>query len=385
MLLTTGLLLAAVPMGVIGDDETPVRVIVTFKDKVDEDLVKDNGGAIDHKLAYIPAVVAELKPSEIKKLEKSDKVASVEEDAVASIVDDADEAGKPSKPPPTPPAEVTPWGVSQIGANSAWATSKGSGVKVAVVDTGIDKDHPDLAANIKGGVNFVASRGPVNSNAWDDDNGHGTHCAGIIAGVDNSEGVIGVAPEASLYAVKVLNKRGSGYYSDIVDGIYWSVDNGMNVISMSLSGTYDSSDLSTACSYARSNGVVVVVAAGNSGNKLDDKPEYPAAYSSVITVAATDSSNLRASWSNYGSEVDLAAPGVYIYSTYKGGGYATMSGTSMACPHVTGTVALVLEDHLSYSPTQVQTILQSTADDLGTSGWDIYYGYGLVDADGAVA
>jgi len=391
MLLTTGLLLAAVPMGVIGDDETPVRVIVTFKDKVDEKLVKDNGGAVNHKYTYIPAVVAELKPSEIKKLEKSDKVAYVEEDAVAYAVDDVDDAGKPSKPAPTQPDQSLPWGVDRIDADQVWpietrSDNIGSGIDVAIVDTGIDKDHPDLDANIGTGVNFVASKGKVNNGAWDDDNGHGTHCAGIVAAEYNTIGAIGVAPGATLHAVKVLNRQGSGSYSAIIAGIEWCIGNGIEVISMSLSGPTDLQALHDECDKAQGAGIVLVAAAGNSGSST---PEYPAGYNSVISVGATSSSDARASWSNYGTSLDLVAPGVSIYSTYKGDTYATMSGTSMACPHVAGTAALVLasgraasygDEDGTWDAGEVQECLEKTADDLGTAGPDIYFGHGLVDA-----
>jgi subtilisin len=384
MLLVTVLLLSAVPMGVIGDDETPVRVIVTFKDKVDEDLVKDNGGAVDHKYTYIPAVVADIKPSAIKKLEKSDKVKSVEEDAVAYAVDDADEAkGKPTPPtPPAPPAQAVPWGVNRIDADLVWPTNTGVGIDVAIIDTGIDKDHPDLEDNLGSGVNFVSSKGKVNSGAWDDDNGHGTHCAGIVGAVDNTEGVIGVAPGVTLHAVKVLNRQGSGSYTDIISGIEWCIGNGIEVISMSLSGSTNLQALHDECVKAHNAGIVLVAAAGNSGN---DGSEYPAAYDdAVIAVGATDSSDAHPSWSNHGSYVDLVAPGVAIPSTYKGGIYKELSGTSMACPHVAGTAALVLKAHSS-TPDEVQTCLQDTADDLWTSDPYNYYGDGLVDADGAVA
>ena len=390
VLLTTGLLLAAVPMGVIGDDETPVRVIVTFKDKVDEGLVKDNGGAVDRTLTYIPIVVADLKPKDIKKLEKSDKVKSVEEDAVAYAVDDADEAkGKPTPPPPPPPpAQETPWGIDRIDADLVWqldtpSENTGFGVDVAILDTGIDTGHSDL--NVVDGYNFVKSGRTLNTAAYNDDNGHGTHCAGIVAALDNDNGVIGVAPGTNLWAVKVLNKQGLGSYTNIISAIDWCIGK-VDVISMSFSGGY-SSGLETACQEAYDAGIVLVAAAGNSGS---DKAEYPAGYSTVISVGATGKSDLLASWSNYGNEMDLVAPGVSIYSTYKGDTYKTLSGTSMACPHVAGTVALVLFTEIptkydstttgdtgEWDPAEVIACLEQTADDLGDN---YYFGYGLVDA-----
>jgi subtilisin family serine protease len=246
--------------------------------------------------------------------------------------------------------------------------------ELAILDTGIDSRHPDLSANCKGGYDFA------NDDSYPmDDNGHGTHCAGIVAAADNDEGVVGVAPEAHLYAVKVLNSGGSGYWSDVIAGIQWSVNNSMEVISMSFGGGYSES-MEAACDAAYNAGIVVVASAGNSGNPpgKGDNVGYPAGYSSVIAVAATDSSDNRARWSSTGPAVELAAPGVSIYSTYLGGGYATMSGTSMACPHVAGTAALVIAS----SGGDVRQCLQATADDLGVAGRDDLYGYGLVDADG---
>jgi subtilisin family serine protease len=257
--------------------------------------------------------------------------------------------------------------VDRIDAEFAWAEGyTGEGTKVAVIDTGIDYTHPDLIANYKGGKDFVNKDDlPM------DDNGHGTHVAGIIAACNNNDiGVVGVAPNASLYAVKVLDATGSGYYSDIIAGIEWCIGK-VDIANMSLGGTYDSPSLHAACDTAAEH-ILLVAAAGNSGNRAGrgDNVNYPARYDTVIAVAATDSSDNRASFSSTGPPLDIAAPGVSIYSTYKGGGYATMSGTSMAAPHVAGTLALLLSGDI-----------YGTADDLGSQGWDSLYGWGLVDAE----
>jgi subtilisin family serine protease len=360
------------------DDDQKVRVIVLFKEKVDKKLVEDSGGEILDTYDIIPGVVTELTADEIKALRKSSNIRSIEEDGHAEIVGADNEAKPGGSGGGTPPAEVLPWGVNRIDADLAWTKSTGAGIKVAVLDTGIDKTHPDLKDHVKGGVNFVPSRGIVDSTAWNDDNGHGSHCAGIIGAIDNTIGVIGVAPNVDIYSVKVLNKQGSGDWSWIIGGINWAVTNHMQVISMSLGGG-GSTALKTACDSARAAGILIIAAAGNDGGAVI----YPAAYESVIAVGATNNADARASWSCYGPELDLVAPGVSIYSTYKSGGYATMSGTSMACPHVAGTVALVLQSHLGWTPSQVQTYLQTTADDLGATGFDPYYGYGLVDAQEA--
>ncbi|MGD2250738.1 MAG: S8 family peptidase [Candidatus Methanofastidiosia archaeon] len=250
------------------------------------------------------------------------------------------------------------------------------------MDTGIDMDHPDLQANIKGGFNaIVPARKYKDPNNFDDDHGHGSHCAGIVAAVDNDIGVVGVAPEAWLYGVKVLDGSGSGYTSDCIEGIEWCTNNGMEVISMSWGSYDDDQALHDTIDAAWNAGAVLVAAAGNEGYENPDL--YPAGYSSVMAISATDSSDNVTSWSNYGSEIEVAAPGASIYSTCKNGGYDTMSGTSMACPHVSGVAALILAV-TNYSNSQVRNEIQSTAEDLGASGWDPYYGYGLVDAEAAV-
>ena len=298
-------------------------------------------------------------------------------------------------PPPWagPPKEEEPataWGVDRIGADLVWDTNTGVGSKVAVLDTGIDVDHPDL--NIADGYNVIDP-----SISWDDDNGHGTHVAGIIAALkdtgENTGSVTGVAPDASLYAVKVLDASGSGYVSDVVEGIYWAIKKGMDVINLSLGTSTDYSTLRTAVDDAYAAGIVVVAAAGNEGNPpgKGDNILYPARYGSVIAVAATDQADERPKWSSTGLDLELSAPGVDILSTWNDGSYESKSGTSMAAPHVSGTVALILAGPVLYDlngngiyeANEVRFALQASADDLGAAGWDSKYGYGLVDAEEA--
>lgn len=290
--------------------------------------------------------------------------------------------GKPPWAGPKEEAPATAWGIDRIDADLVWDTNTGVGSKVAVLDTGIDVDHPDL--DVAGGYNAITNI----EGAADDDNGHGTHVAGIIAALndtgEDTGAVTGVAPDASLYAVKVLNAAGSGYVSDVVEGIYWAISNDMDVINLSLGTSTDYSTLHTAVDDAYAAGIVVVAAAGNEGNPpgKGDNVIYPAKYSSVIAVAATNQDDERPKRSSTGPDLELAAPGVDILSTWNDGDYKSKSGTSMAAPHVSGTVALMLASGV-YTVDEVRSILQATADDLGAAGWDSKYGYGLVDAEEA--
>lgn len=270
------------------------------------------------------------------------------------------------------------WGVKCIGAGIVHdSENRGGGVKVAIIDSGIDYIHPDLKTNYVDGYDFVNN----DTDPMDDD-GHGTHVAGIVAAEDNESGVVGVAPEAKLYALKVL-EGGSGYWDDIIAAIQWSVDNSMQVVNMSLGGT-GISDVEIACQNAYDEGILLVAAAGNSGNPpgKGDNIIDPAGYASVIALAATDKSDKRARWSSTGPDLELSAPGVAINSTLLGGGYGEKSGTSMASPHVAGSAALVWVANPGWSNNTVRTQLQSTADDLGDSS---LYGNGLVNANAAEA
>jgi len=349
-----------------------VAVIVGFKQEPNPQLIRSHGGEVKYVYRYIPAIAASLPPPAIDALRKNPEIAYIELDHEVRAIPLA----KPTPPPQ--PAQNTPWGVAKIEAPKVWNVGyKGAGVKVAILDTGIDTKHPDLT--VMGGATFVKG-----TRSYNDDNGHGTHVAGIVAALDNNIGVVGVAPEAELYAVKVLNKQGSGWVSDVIAGIKWSITNGMQVISMSFGSTSDSQALHDECDKAYNAGIVLVAAAGNDGPG-ENTVNYPAKYSSVIAVGATDENDNVADWSSRGPELELTAPGVNIYSTYKGSTYGTLSGTSMACPHVTGTVALILSKNPSLNPSEVRGILQETAVDLGRSGYDSTYGYRRVNAYAAVA
>jgi thermitase len=278
---------------------------------------------------------------------------------------------------PNDPYWTYQWGLQKIEADWAWNTTIGDpSVLVAVVDTGIDYYHPDLAANYAPlGYDWVnRDADPM------DDHGHGTHCAGIIAAVsNNSAGIAGLA-QVRVMAEKVLDSSGEGTWDSITNGIINATDSGADIISMSLGGYGDSELVHEAVKYAYDAGVLVIAAAGNDNTNMK---LYPAGYDEVIAVAATDQYDNKAWFSNWGDWIELAAPGVDIYSAVPWG-YESWSGTSMATPHVSGVAALVWSRYPSKTRDWVRPRLRYTADDLGDPCFDAYYGYGRVNARKAV-
>ncbi len=388
-----------------------VRVIITLDEAFDEKVISDVGGQVVAKGKIFPIIVAKLPQSAIEHIKNAKGIVRVEYDAKVYTF------GKPSKPgkQESQPPQQIPWGIERIKAPDVWNISNGSSngvIEVAVLDTGIDYDHPDLKDNLAWGVSVLHGKISEKPRDYKDKNGHGTHVAGIIAALNNEIGVVGAAHGVELYAIKVLGNSGIGWISDIVLGIERALlgpddildkdedgiivgdpdDDAAEVISMSFGGSSDVQSLHDAITYAYSYGVVLVAASGNDGAS---SPNYPAAYPEVIAVGATDSSDQVASWSNRG--VEMTAPGVDILSTYPDDTYDTLSGTSMACPHVSGVVALIQAVHYNtygsvlpvgtfddFGNDTVRGILHMTADDLGSSGWDAEYGYGIVRADLAV-
>ncbi|CAM5214247.1 Major intracellular serine protease OS=Ureibacillus acetophenoni OX=614649 GN=SAMN05877842_11384 PE=3 SV=1 [Ureibacillus acetophenoni] len=235
-----------------------------------------------------------------------------------------------------------PKGVELIAAPKVWENSKGNGITVAILDTGCDVTHPDLSGRIIGGRNFTRDDNG-DPDVYTDYNGHGTHVAGTIAAIHNGTGVVGVAPEANLLIVKVLDRNGSGQYDWIIKGINFAVEQKVDIISMSLGGPTDVPELHQAIQNAIANGVLVVCAAGNEGDgqSSSDELSYPGSYNEVISVGSINLQRRSSNFSNSNNEIDLVAPGEEILSTYLNGKYAKLSGTSMATPHVTGALALI--------------------------------------------
>ena len=357
------LLIISIPISVMAMpmSSEKVDVIIAFHQQPgpnEQALVRAAGGSLKYTYHLVPAIAASLPAAAIEALARNPKVLRIEPDVEVHTI-----------------ADSYPWGITQIGADAVHASgNKGFGVKVAIIDTGVDYKHPDLAGRYAGGYDFVNK-----DNDPMDDNNHGTHVAGTVAAIINDAGVIGVAPEVSIYALKVLNRRGSGNFSDVIAALEWCADNGIQITNNSFGSSGDPG-LTVRQAYDNSygQGVLHVGSAGNSGTSdgSGDTVGYPAKYESVIAVAATDSNNIRASFSSTGPAVELSAPGVSILSTIRDGKYATYNGTSMASPHVAGTAALVIASGIT-GPDAVRSKLQSTATDLGATNW---YGYGLVNA-----
>lgn len=279
----------------------------------------------------------------------------------------------------------TPWappGIELMKAPYIWTQTRGSGIVVAVIDTGIDYTHPDLQKNVIGGKSLVSGESD-----YRDMNGHGTHVAGIIAA--NGK-ILGMAPEAKLLAVKVLNRFGYGSNASINAGIAWARKwqgkNGesVNVINMSLGGPLPNKSMHDEIIKAVNQGIIVVCAAGNSGDGNPDTSEisFPAYYPETIGVGAVDLKTGIADFSNSNNRIDIVAPGVNTYSTYLEGKYVELSGTSMAAPHISGAVALIIAAHrIQYgnnpTPEEVRQYLYDHSIDLGELGFDNLYGYGM--------
>ena len=265
------------------------------------------------------------------------------------------------------------WAIENMGLAALWAVTTGSPeIIVAVLDTGIDKDHEDLSGQIVGEVNFT------DSSTVDDIYGHGTHIAGIIAAKSNDIGIVGIAPDVRLLNVKVVNDRGRCQVSDLVEGIIWAVDNGADVINISIEISEPSSAMEDAVKYAWDNGVIIVAAAGNGGSQI---PVYPAFYDNCLAVAAVNESDNLAPLSNTGSWVDLAAPGYKIYSTFPGNEYKLETGTSFATAQVSGIAALLftiaVDSNMDgFLNDEILTIINESCQDIGLDG----VGWGCIDA-----
>ena len=365
----------------------------------------DRGLRLERDLAPLPIVSVQVpigqEVAQAQAARRAGQVAFAEVDYAADATDVVT---------PTDPGWIDQWGPRRINAPAAWSIiTNTTGIIIAVIDSGVKLDHPDLATNVwtnadetPGNFSDDDGNGKIDDvHGWhffqnwngisyvpaedanvEDDYGHGTHVAGIAAAAtNNGMGVAGIAWNARIMPVKVLDQFGTGWYSDIASGIVYAADNGARVINLSLGGAEDSQTLRAAIDYARSRGALVIAATGNTGSAI----LYPAAYEPVLAVAATDSNDRVADFSNRGPQVDVAAPGVDIYSTWPWrDGYFTKSGTSMAAPHVSGVAALIWARCPPLSAGDVAGYITQTAVDVGEPGWDVNTGWGRIDAYQAV-
>jgi thermitase len=356
-------------------DFSQEQILVKFKPDVSlpeaAEVHRQLGGQVKETVPDIGVQVVKVPKGQVmakvKAYSANPMVAYAEPDFVVQAFDTPDD-----------PGFVNQRGMVTVEAPQAWDVTTGSPtINIAILDTGVDLDHPDLANKIISDINFSSSA------TVDDIYGHGTHVAGIAAAVTNNGiGVAGLGYSATIMNVKVLGDDGRGYWSGVAQGIIWAADNGAEIINMSLGGSSGSSVVESAINYAWNKGVLVVVAAGNDGSSA---PCYPAYYTSCMAVAATDSIDRLAPWSNRGDWVDVAAPGISIYSTLKNGDYGYKSGTSMASPHVAGLAALVFTVAADVNGNgrlndEVRTRIESTCDDIGVSG----IGSGRINAYEAV-
>jgi len=391
--------------GLFAATADPSRRIIIFKDgtslATQQQIVTDLGGQFIHTLSLINALAVRFPLANLTAI----LLSLLSNLNVVGVFDDLMGLSGTSITSLNPSAgEDFEWGQYHIGIPTVYDHGKGlqgSGVTVAVLDTGIDLDHPDLLRNIVGGVNAISEK-----QSYNDYNGHGTHIAGIIAATVNGQGIIGTASQTTIVAVKVLDETGSGYLSDFINGLQWVRNQGIRVLNMSLSFAQDSVPLQRAIRRLYQAGAIMVAAAGNcgqAGGSVDEagggddgegtacnpsQPSqntilYPATYPEVIAVAATDVDDRITNYSRSGPEVAVAAPGgakasVRILSTAPGGGYAQGSGTSQAVAHASGVVALALQCQPGLSFDRVVELLQSTARDLKYP--PERQGAGLIDA-----
>lgn len=356
--------------------EKTQEVIVFYKNQQGKKDVLNRSNEIEYVFQNVPAVSVEMEGSDVAKLKKDSDIAYIEPNIEFRLMDQevkpirinvASSYNRGSS------SEESQWNIQSTNVAQAWKKGlTGKGVKIAVVDTGVS---PQLDLNVSGGVSTVDY-----TSSYLDDNGHGTHVAGIIGAERNGKGIAGVAPDAEIYAVKAMGKDGSGNLQDILEGIDWAISRNVDIINLSIGTTVESQALHDLIKKAYQKGILVVASSGNTGtyDGAGNTVTYPAKWDEVIAVSAVDKNLNRANFSATGEQIEFSAPGVDIISTYKNGGYAISSGTSQAAPHVSGMLALLKQKNPSMKKEDLRKELIKYTKDLGQKGKDSWYGYGFV-------
>lgn len=352
------------PFKAEGQEQTE-RVIAVFKEKVDKQIIEKYAMDVHYIFEQSPAVSMTIAASQKPELLAEKEIVRVDPDSIVKTV-----------------GQLTDWGYDQVLAGQSRAFGfTGKGIKIGIIDTGVSTTHPDL--KVAGGVSFVAGE-----ESYHDEEGHGTHVAGIIAALDNSIGTVGMAPDAEIYAIKSLNQLGEGNQSDVIAGIEWAIEHKLDIVNLSFTAPEGSYLLNETIKKAYNDGMILIAASGNTLKQLpaDTDVLFPARYPEVIAVGAIDQNKQKAAFSYFGKDLDFVAPGVKVYSTYNGlvdgavQEYAYMNGTSMAAPYVTGIAALYKQAYPKRSNREIRELMQQAAVDLGIPGKDDLYGYGLVQA-----
>jgi subtilisin family serine protease len=348
------------------------EIIVVYKNEEGKEEIIEETEKVDYEFQTVPAISVTVTEDEIQKLESNPNIDYIEENISFSITET--EPVKVLQSVSSASTDGIQWNILETNAQASWNEGyTGAGVNVAVLDTGI-ASHDELT--IAGGVSTVDY-----TPSWQDDNGHGTHVSGIIAAQPNIANVngldiTGVAPDVNLFAVKVLDNTGAGNLQDILEGLDWSITNGMDIVNLSI-GTAEYSQLfEQMINKAYNSGIIIVAASGNDG--LQNSVNYPAKFTNTIGVSSVNQSLNISNFSSTGNEVEFSAPGENIISTYKNGDYTIESGTSQATPHVTGMLALLKEKYPNVTNSELKTLLRSHTKDLGVTGKDPYYGYGMI-------
>ncbi|MGH0515850.1 S8 family peptidase [Bacillus cereus] len=352
-------------------EEDQNKYFVTFKSEVNENYIKSNGAEIVKCFTTSPTVLIKASEKAVANIQSNENIVSAiepDEEVVASDVDfDISEIDL------DPQEQLIPWNVNYIKAPTLHKLGlSGKKIKIGIIDSGI-ADHKDL--NVVDGINILDH----NSN-FRDDFGHGTKVAGVIGALNNSYGLVGVAPDSNLYAIKVLNSKGKGSISNVVSGIEYAIEKNLDIVNLSLQTTTNNSVLKKTIEKAYENNIVIVAAAGNKGgDKGSNTVTYPALYDEVISVGAINHNGKRYALSSIG-QIDLVAPGEYVYTTVLDDMYFLYHGTSMATPHVVGVAALLLEHNSSLKNRDIKNILMNSATDIGD--FEIY-GKGVLNAEKA--